>query len=288
MENLMLTDTHFAATYILPNAIKERSKLILGKKVPFSMILHNDFFQSYKFLAPGVPLKLIFVRNNDAFSLLSATANAKIKINKLLLTIRRVTIDPSVNASLQNTQEKIPIQYPVAHSKIKTHLIHKAVKNEVISQFITGKLPRKLIFAFVKDSAFHGTVNENPFKFEHFKCNLFNLFINNEPVNPRIFTPDPENDNFLREYRWFLDNSGQYHLRSNGITYEDFKSNSFIFEFDTSPELCNSFDNHGIRNGTIDVHIGFKDPLADNVVCICYATYDEVILIDKDQNIAIV
>jgi ribosomal protein L31 len=68
---------------------------------------------------------------------------------------------------------------------------------------------------------------------------------------------------------------------------EEFKSNSCFFPFDLSPDLCNSLYLHGWEEGSVDIDIGFKTPCTENLYCLMYASYDEVIEIDKNRSVSI-
>jgi hypothetical protein len=287
-ENELMTTAHYTdgAAY---NGSAVRSKLIHGKKIPFSIIVHVDFLQANRYLIPNCSVKLRFIRNEDKFSLLCSTLKAKIKIHKLRLTVRRVTIDPSISSAVeQKLRQGDVCLYPVASSKIKTHLINKGHTNEIISQVFSGKLPRTIIIGFVKDKSYHGSVDTNPFVFENFGLNYLNLLVDGEPINSSPFQPDYEGNDAIREYRWLFDNIGLYHVRTNGLTYEEFKSNSNFYAYDLTPDLCNSFDMHGNQNSTLDLHIGFKTALAENVNCVVFATFNEVVTIDADRKVNIV
>jgi hypothetical protein len=231
---------------------------------------------------------LKFIRNEDKFSLLGNTLVTKIKVNELFLTIRRVTLDPQEDSKIISDLEKGPAAYPIDQSKIKTFTIPSQLRNHNISQIFRGQLPRSLIIGFVDTDAYDGAVNKNPFVFEHFKLNYFNLFINGAPVLPTVLQPDFTNKKAIREYRWFIDNIDILHSNeSNGITYEDFLSNSCFFAFDFTPDLCNSFHDHGAKAGVIDLHVGFAEALPKNITCICYATFKEIITINKNKQVSL-
>lgn len=264
----------------------KRKALIKGK-LYFSIIPHIDFFQCPRFLIPGCDIKLKFIRADDNFSLLADGVEAKIKINKLVLKVRRVTADSTIINAMESSLSNTPAVYPICKSIIKTHLLNAGTSNTQISQIVRGKLPRSFILCFVNAKAYDGNKNKNPFVFENFGLNYLNVMINGEPLNPTIFQPDFDSENYTREYRWLLDNTGFHQNATNGITKSEFKSNSCFIPFDLSPDLCNSVYLHGIENGTIDIGLGFKTALAENIYCMMYSSYDELITIDKNRNVLI-
>ena len=268
---------------------KKRHDIAKAGKIHFSMILHLDFFQSTKLLLPKCEMKLKFIRNEDNFSLLGATSASKIKIHELKLLVRRVTVDPDIVSKIESTLEKTPAVYPIAQSKIKTFILNKGAKTERVSNIFRGNLPRSIIVGFVNNSAYNGVISKNPFVFENFKLNYFQAYVNGEPLLTEVFQPDFPKNKFAREYRWFMDNLGWAHDRdSNGITMEEFKSNSFFLPFDLSPDLSNGATLSQLKDGSLDFLISFEDILPENVTMIVFATFNEAVLIDHLRNVTLV
>jgi hypothetical protein len=271
-----------------PNPTFDIRKKRCESKIYFSMILHIDLFQSERYLLPGCEIKLKFIRNDDKFSLLGNTQVTKIKVNELFLSIRRVTLDPVEDAKINSDLEKGPAAYPIDQSRIKTFTIPSGLRNHNISQIFRGQLPRSLIIGFVDTAAYDGAINKNPFVFEHNKLNYFNLFVNGAPVLPTVLQPDFTTKKAIREYRWFIDNIDILHSNeSNGISFEDYCSNSCFFAFDFTPDLCNSFHDHGAKAGVIDLHVGFAEQLPKNITCVVYGSFKEVITINKNKQVTL-
>ena len=271
-----------------PSFAKRNTRAKKGK-IYFSILLHIDFFHSTKLLLPGCEIKLKFIRNSDTFSLLGDTLQAKIKFHELKLMIRRVTVEPTIASKIEDAINKTPAIYPITQSKIKTFLIPKDVRQERISNIFRGVLPRSIIVGFVTTDAANGTINANPFKFEHFKLNHFQMYINGDPLLTEAFQPDFANSKFFREYRWFMDNLGWAHDKeSNGVTMDEFKTNTFFLPFDLSPDLSNGATLSQLKEGSLDVLVSFNENLAQNVQMIVFATFNELLLIDKDRNVTLV
>lgn len=268
---------------------KKRRELVKGKKVYFSNIIHSDFLQCHRYLLPKNEMRLKFIRNSDNFSLIGLTQNkAKIKIHSLKLAVRKIKIHPQVKEMHENTLKTMPAIYPVTQSKIKTFLINQATTNIEIPSILYGNLPRNVVICFVDSRGFNGDGRKNPFNFQHFDINHLNLKVNGTPVVPTPFQPDWTDGNCVREYRWFLDNSGISHENeTNGISLEEFKKGSTFFSFDLTPDLCNSFHQHKTKSGSLDINIGFKTPTAQAINMIVFGSYNQAILVDHDRNISV-
>ena len=274
------------------SGFKERRAILNANemKFNFSNVIHSDFFQCQKALLPGVEIKLKFIRNDDNFSLLAASALSntyEIEIKNLKLSVRRVKIDPVVQASIETTLKTKSSLYNITQSKIKTFMVPANTSSINFPSVIQGNLPQSVIFGFVSDSGFTGKIEGNPFCFGHHNINLFNAKINGIPILPTPFTPSYEANklNFAREYRWFMDNCGISHENeSNGITKKEFMTNSNFYVYDLTPDLCNSFHNHETKTGNLELDISFQTAPTNNIYLIVYASFPSVIAIDALRN----
>jgi len=253
------------------------------------MIPHIDFLRADKYLIPGVELKIRLIKANNNFSLImDADRKAEIKVKKLELRTRKVTIVNDVILHNEKLMESKPAMYHLQHSKLKTTLINSGTQTTYIGQVIRGKFPRSFLFAFVESASIDGAHGSNPFVFPHFDLNYFQVVINGEPLHSRALQPDFTDGSAITYFKWFLDNTGQKYKASNGVTYEEFIKNTFFLCYDLSPDQSNGFYKFIQDNGTVDIHLGFKKPLTKNVTMITFATYSETLCIDKNRNITIV
>jgi len=270
---------------------KARKDRTLNKKIPFSNIIHSDFFQCHKYLIPNTDIKLKFIRNSDNFSLIGdVNKNYKIKVNSLRLHVRKIKIDPAYQRTMEAQLATTPALYNVTQSKIKTFNIPSGSTTVELPNIIQGNLPRSLHIGFVSNNTFNGTLGTNPFNFGNHSINNFNIKINGVPVRSIPFTPDFSTaGGALLEYRWFMDNCGiQHENETNGITYEDFINNTTIWNFDLTADWCNSFHLHETKTGSVDVTVGFKNAPNYSLYMIVYACYNSAIAIDADRNVKVI
>ena len=272
------------------SGMKKRSGLITGKRIYFDIIPHVDFLRCTKYLIPGVEMRVRLIRNDDNFGLMHTQAKGtyKIKLHKLQLCTRKVTLDPRVSTAIEKSLEKSPSIYSITQSKLKTHLLTSGTQSSYLSQVVRGKLPKSFSFGILESDQMENDPKLNPFYFNHRGLNYLNVFINGEPIHPIAISPDFTKGEFLKEYRWSLDNSGLKQDQTNGITMAEFGSNSCVWHYDLSPDQCNSYFKHGMETGTIDIHIGFKNALTKNYTLLFYGSYDEQVLIDKNRLITVV
>ena len=267
------------------DAFKKKRDRIAGKKLFCSIQLHIDFLHSARMLIPGVPLRLKLVRSDDKFSLLGSTKMCKVNIKSLQLDVRRVTCDPGVAEAIRLQLQQTPIIYPMVQSKIKTFLLNNSTKSQTISQIFNGKMPRSFIVGFVESDAVDGNIAKNPFLFKHFDLDYFQPFINGVGLLPQPLKPNITDGKYIREYAWFLQNIVCDMYRSVDVILQYFVANTFLLPFDLSPQLDNGFETRVTENGTVDFQLSFNTALAQNVTVIIYASFNEVLLIDKDKNV---
>ena len=261
--------------------------IMIRNKICFNMKLHLDMLGSTRHLIPGVDIKIKLIRGDDKFAMLSTDASFKINLKLLQLKIRRISVAPEIVSEIENGLLTEPVKYPIALSRLKAHSIASGTTSFQVQSIMRGKLPRSFIFGFLEADAFEGSYTKNPFMFKHFNLSLMNVHINGVPVHSMPITPKWENTECVDEYSRFLDNIGLHQNHTNGITLEDFKSNTVLFCYDLSPDLCNSFYKHAVEEGNVDISVSFASATTKNIVLLLYSTYDELVLIDKDRNVAI-
>ena len=213
---------------------------------------------------------------------------AKFKLEKLELRLRKITVEPMVVAAIENKLSQSPCFYPIAHSKIRHHLLAANTKNIHIPNMLRGKLPRGFIIFFIGNEAHSGNSTKNPFFFKNYDLDYMNVYINGEPIHPNPIKMVWNDGSVVNQFKWMLDNIGLKHYISNGITIEEFAGNSACFPYDLTPDQCNSYQSHGTDTGNIDIALGFKTPLPEAVQVLVYATYDEVVAINKDRAVALI
>lgn len=269
--------------------VNRKAWIVDGKKIHFAMKIHNDFLQCTKYLLPGVEIKIELKKNDPGFPLIAATDDAaKFILEKLELRLMKITVEPEFIAKIEDTMNTLPSMYPIAHSKIRNHLLAANTKNIHIPNILRGKLPRGFIILMVGNDAYSGNIKKNPYVFKHHDLNFINVYVNGEPLHPNGNKPDWTDGSAIEQYKNMLDNTGLKTYVSNGITFEDFVSNSVCFAYDLTPDKCNSYQSHGSETGNVDIQLGFKTALTEAVQLIVYATYDEVVTINKERVVSLI
>jgi hypothetical protein len=270
--------------------LQKRGEIVMKKNVFFKMAIHNDFLKSTKLLMPGVELKIVLIRNNPTMTIVAPAAAAdtfKMTLKDIQLHIRKVTLSSGKHSAIERGLQIRPSLYPIAHSKITMHSIPQGSSNFPVPHLIRGRLPRHLIFFLVTEDAHNGVLKNNLFKFTHYNVNYINLMINGDPIVNNGLRYDFTTGAAIYPYSWMLDNIGLKGSISIGLSLKDFVENSTIFPFDLTADLNNNVYAHKVLEGQIDLHIAFKTATTTVLNLMTYATYDEIVVIDKDRNVTI-
>ena len=262
------------------SGIKKRKKLF------FSTQVHVDFFNTRRFLPPGVEVKLRFIRNQDSFSLITESeAKYKIKVNpKLKLVVRKILPSEDLLSAHQRLFKSKTAKFPFSQSKITSHLVGKGVET-VDFQVCRGVLPSQIFLFMVDHKAYSSNIKMNPFHFQNFNLTNVVFKVDGENVPLDGFRVDFETGDYTRLYRNLLDCVGVASDNTGiHLKMEDFKSGCCIIAYSRCPDLCNLAHSHKGEPGVIDVNMSFKKPLDDSISILSYALYDKVAYIDNEMN----
>jgi hypothetical protein len=73
--------------------------------------------------------------------------------------------------------KKYTEHYPVTHTQIRTFTASSGVQQVSIDKAFLGQIPERILIAMVKNTAFVGSANTNPFHFYHFDMTNFVLYV---------------------------------------------------------------------------------------------------------------
>jgi hypothetical protein len=122
-------------------------------------------------LIKGVDMNIKFTRVPEAFYLLAPSDDIKLRIKILdaTLFITQVELKPPLllaHADVLGMNRKA--YNPVTHTQIKTFNVSSGPQQVSKHNAFLGPIPERIIIALVKNTAFFGSANTNPFDFHHY------------------------------------------------------------------------------------------------------------------------
>jgi hypothetical protein len=262
-----------------------RKQVKASKKFYFTTPINADILNSVKLLPPGCNIKLKLIRNTDNFSIIAASGTYKIKVKDLKLSVRKVKVDPTVLARHALKWRNGPAIFPFNQSRITTFVIPSGVNSQTLSNVCHGALPSQMIVGFVNNDAYNGALTKNPFIFEHANINNFVFKVNGVNCPSTPYAPNFTTDNYYKEYNALMEAIG-VSAKNGGVhvTPEHYKESLALFALDLSPDMCNNFHLHQVRNGHIDIEFSMSTASADVLQVIVYQVYQNTLLIGDDRK----
>lgn len=267
---------------------KRRHECRESRSIQADVPIHCDFFQLNKYIPPGVEITVRFHRASDAFCIVAAVNNIqyKVEIEDIKLYVRHVTLSEDVMQLHMKLLEKGPAVFPYNRTLMKTVAYPGGLTHITASNLFGGILPKSILIALVNATNFNGTYTTNPYFLQHFHCNYAVLNVNGENVPSDPYRPNFALGLFSREYRSFFNNVGiGIDNVSNMMTPDLYAGGMFMIPFDLSPDLCNGYHAHLKKSGVINLELNFTEAIANPFYVIAFATYDNVMLLDRDNNV---
>ena len=255
--------------------------------------LHSDFFRQDRFLLNGVEMGIKLIRSRDAFNLMKggdADFQVKVVITDATLLVRQVRINPFVLIAHSRALEKATAKYPLTRVEIKTVTIPAQLMSKSIDNLILGVLPKRVVVGFVLNTAFNGSLDVNPFNFQHFNLNHSVLYVDGNQIPSKPLSPSfaAGSSAFVPMYHNLLTGCGiSTGDHGNDISRAEYGANGFVLTaFDLTPDLSANSGVWGLqRHGNLRLEVRFSQALANPITCIVYAEFDNLIEIDFDRTV---
>ena len=250
--------------------------------------IHSELFSQDRFIINGIPLKIVFTRNMSNFVLMSGTDNANyiVKINDASIFLRRCVLNPDKFEEIQKTIVKKNVLLPMTRNAMLSRTIGVGVGSHTWNNITTGKLPNKLIFAFVKNDSLMGSYKLNPFNFENFNIRKIGLYVDNVPLPTRALKLNFEKELYTEGYLTLFTGTNKLFQDSGlQIKRRDYSKGYSIFAFDISPSLCFGAHVERFRTGSVRLELEFAKSITSSVSIIAYIQYDSLLQINAFREV---
>jgi hypothetical protein len=262
----------------------------LSKEVELCGRLHCDMLSTNKYLLNDIDLRMTLTRNPANLVVMSAaTFTPEIEILEATLYIRKVTINPGILLAHAKVLETSTAMYPYKRVELLNHTIANGVHQKVIDNLFLNRMPTRVIFGLVKNSAFSGNVQENPFNFEHFDTNYVSLTVNGRTLGSAPYKLNYKENKYILPYIFGFYGCG-IPLNDDGycVGRKDYPNGFCLYSYDLSPDLSSSESHWSIQNqGSCRLELGFAKALPSVVNLVIFAEFVDCIEVDRNRNIHI-
>jgi hypothetical protein len=137
-----------------------------------------------------------------------------------------------------------------------------------------GPIPKRILFAMVKNADYLGSLTTNPYRFRHYDLSYFALNVNGKH--------GMDHEMSVMGYRTLFEGSGIHHSdRGLQITHDMYMNGYFMLLFDLTLDRAASEEHASYPdNGNISVELKFSKALPDPITCIFYLKFDNSVRID--------
>lgn len=261
-----------------------------GAKVEVMGKIHADMFNQSKLLLNNVDLKVVLnLEKPDFYMMCKAEDHSTIKILEATMYMNHITVNPNILVAHHRMLTKQNAIYPYKRVEVKSYTLFSGNHSLNLDNVVMGQLPNLLIFAMVSSKAYNGTRTKNPFMFQHFNIQRFNLSVNGSqiPSQPLEFDFSDKKKGFLstRGYSTLFSGTGiHYYDKGHQITKELFDNGHFMLAFDlTADRSYNATCANILNHGNIRIEGRFSKQLSEPVTCLVYCEYDTVLKIDQNR-----
>ena len=235
-------------------------------------------------------------RTLNDFVLLSGDEDTKAKnfaihILDATLIITRVKLAPEKQLAIEKEWLKKNVRIPLTRSKVYNKTVASGISTVSMQHILRGNIPKRVFIAMVKDEAFAGGKQEDPFFFQHNKLRETQLKIGNKLVPKEKLVLEFQSD--ATHHQRILEGWHQT-MRTLGIAGANESINMSpdrwmkgftIFGFDLSPDMSAGRNRSRMQQGQMDLTMQFDGALPDTTTVLTYTEFDEEIFISPRREV---
>ena len=154
-------------------------------------------------------MKVRFVRATEQFSLTSTNAGYTMDISSAALYVNKCKVNPEVCLALPSVHKKNNMYFTIKRVDCNVLTIPAFLKSAFKEVIISGQLPYKFVVVCVRNTAYNGLYNENPFNFEHFSLPNIAVHIDSQSDTLPSLDPDFTKSLYLRCFHSMFGGAGK-------------------------------------------------------------------------------
>jgi len=148
---------------------------------------------------------------------MNTAADSKInfKFFDAQLLVRRIKASPQIPVAHEKTLKTELALYNLTRVELKTFTFSAGPQSFSIDQAVMGRIPKRLLFAMIANNDFLGTINTNPYKFQHFGLCTFVMYLNGRQIPSKGLNIDPSHEKTtVMAYNTLFECSSIHHSNS--------------------------------------------------------------------------
>ena len=181
------------------------------------------------------------------------------------------------------SKEIAKARYFFIKEELRKFSLAKDTSSFYVEDAYNGKIPQKMVIAFVSGESLSGSISKNPFNFRNFSLNYINVSLSGTPSPRGPLTFDFDSNTYLQSYYDLY--KGKTNISDKRrITLKEFAKGYSLFVLDLSPQNDDTYYPPN-RVGNVRIELRFSRPLPESVVMLTRVTYPCLFDVDYARNI---
>lgn len=251
--------------------------------------LHLDLCNQERLMLNGVQVKLSLQLHKPEYYFQASTGVSidSIAFEHVALFVKHAKLSDYQAAIHKNELMRSPALYPISRNEVRQFLIPIGVTTQSLDNVFNGQIPRRIFLAMVKNKSEQGTLDTDPYNFEHNDINYLACYVNGEQHPSIAYTP-MFTTKCIREYMDLYKTLNQLNPRPTpAITFDEFKKGSTIFGFNLSPDQSDGCEGHYnlIKRGNVRFELKLGKAPSEVISVILFCEFDNIIQVDANRNV---
>ena len=248
-----------------------------------------DFFNTDKFLLPGVTLRIKLVRASPEFAVVvlppdKVTPNSKYRINitEASLFVHKVEVSETEYVKIERDLLLGPMLIEYMETIPKTYIVGIGQHQLIEEDIMNGAPIKRLVLAMSTNVAFRGTYKTNPHHYTKFDLRHVRLYRDGLAVGSTPLQIDGQN---TRAYYNTIHALNVAH-GGNGIPLADFNDHFIlVFSLTADLETSDSTTRPELTGGRLRLHLEFGTAPTEPIEVFLLGERKSAVYIDKDRNV---
>ena len=169
------------------------------------------------------------------------------------MRVQNVQLLPAISNELNQTIAHHNAKFSIRRVEVKYFTINSGTRSKIEDYLFTGQLPKHVFICLLRNEAFNGPLDTNPFFFKHFNLSKMDVTCDGHSVYGKPFEPRFESDQYPRSFLSFNQVlASQNQVQNCNIDYEDYKGGKCFWGYDLTPDQATDQSHlHTIKLGTL-------------------------------------